>query len=212
MNGVDGSVVTARWSTRRHNLFRDVQQPGDLTHHVLLRDIDTQAFPWAVRELHRRLYVGEPSGDEQQQCVALRRGFPARWSAALFALGWFLMTILFVTGSDLGRGFQLLDGGGGTAQSAAPVLSLAVPESFAPGLLSSAAIFLGTALIMSFCSGRQFLLVAQKNSEGLLDLWVSGASWRCDAPFDREFTNFVASIHLRQCATLDEPQASKQGP
>ena len=81
MAGVDEARVPDRWATRRLNFFRDVQHPVELTHHALLRDIEMQTFPWAIRELHRRLYDGAPVGNEQKQCIALRRGFPVRWSA-----------------------------------------------------------------------------------------------------------------------------------
>lgn len=212
VNGVDEAIAPDRPAARHLNLFRDVQHPGELTHHVLLRDIAAPTFPWAVRELHRRLYEGTPAGNAQNQSIALRRGFPVRWSASLGALGWFLMTILLVTGSDLGRGFQLLDGGGSMAQSAAPVVLFPVLEALAPWLFGCAVLLLGISLLMSMCSRRQFFLVAQQNDENSFDLWVSGMSWRCDAQFDREFANFVASIRLHQRATLDVPQTSNQGP
>jgi len=162
--------------------------------------------------LRRRLYDGEISTSGGAQRIAMRQGFPLWWSAALFALGWFFLAGSIVTGSDLGRGFQLLDGSGGTAQAAAPVLLHSIPTQTTPVLLWSGVALLAISFLLALCPRKHFFLVAQKNDSDLMDLWISGTSWRHEPQFDREFRHLTRRIDLHRCATTYEPQASHQGP
>jgi len=142
----------------------------------------------------------------------MRQGFPLWWSAILFALGWFFLAGSIVTGSDLGRGFQLLDGSGSTAQAAAPVFFHPSSTASIPLLLWSGVALLGISFLMSLSPRKHFFLVAQKNDSDLIDLWISGTSWRHEKQFDREFRDLARRIDQHSWTTQNVPQASHQGP
>lgn len=213
MRGLEESNQSDPGAARRRRPFQEALQPGDLTHHALLRDVPPQTIPWILRDLRRRLYDVQTSGPADSQRLAMRQGFPLWWGAMLFACGWFLLAGSFATGSDLGRGFQLLDGSGSTAQAAAPVLFNPMTMQATSFLLWSGLALLAISLFLSICPRKHLFLVIQKNDSNLLDLWISGTSWRHETRFDREFRDLTRQIE-RHCqgATQDEPQASHQGP
>lgn len=212
MPGIEATKPRVRAASGRRGPLQNPLQPRDLTHHALLRDLQPETLPWAIRHLQRRLYDAESLGSDPTRRVALRQGFSLRWSATVFALGWFLVAGSIVTGSELGRSFQLPDGGGGTAQAAAPALSPALLQEAAPVLLGCGVALLGASFLMSLCTRRYFFLVAQRNRSGLLDLWISGTCWRGETQFDREFDEFVRRVDQQGRATRDVPQASQEGP
>jgi hypothetical protein len=212
MAGDEGAKPPVRSVSARRGPLQNPLQPRDLTHHALLRDLQPQTLPWAIQQLQRRLYDADVLGSRTTRRVALRQGFPLRWSAISFALGWFLIATAIVTGGNLGRSFQLPDGGGGTAQAVAPVIVSGSLHVMSPWLLGTGVLLLGASLLMSLCTRRYFFLVAQRNSADLLDVWVSGTSWRCEQQFDREFADFVRRLESHDRATHEEPQASHQGP
>jgi hypothetical protein len=212
MPGVEGAKPAARSASDRRGPLQNPLRSRDLTHHALLRDLQPQTLPWAILQLRRRLYDADVLGTETTRRVALRQGFSLRWSAALFALGWFLVAGAIVTGSDLGRSFQSPDGGGGTAQAAAPGFLATHRLQPSPWMLGFGLGTIGVSFLMSWCTRRYFFLVAQRNRSGLLDLWVSGTSWRGEPQFDREFEAFLRLVEQHDRATREAPQASHQGP
>jgi hypothetical protein len=211
----DASHPTDPSAVRQRGPFQDPLQPGDLTHHALVRDLPPHALPWAIRELRRRLYDGKSSGTPAAQRIALRQGLPLWWSATLFALAWFLLAACIVAGSDLGRGFQLLDGGGGVAQAAAPVFFAPATTTTATALtwnrsalLWSGIALLGISLLLALSPRKHLFLVAVKNDADLIDLWVSGTSWRHERQFDREFHDLTRRIALHRQERVDTPPAN----
>jgi len=213
MYGIEGSNQSEQSAACRCRPFQDALQPGDLTHHALVRDVPPQALPWIIRESQRRLYDVRSSGTAHTQRIVMRQGFPFWWGAILCALGWVLLAGFLVAGSDLGRSFQLLDGSGSAAHAAAPGLLHPWMQHSSPLLLWIGLAFEAVAFFLAWCPRKHLFLVAQKNDSDLFDLWISGTSWRQERQFDREFQDLARGMDRLRCrAIADEPQASHQGP
>lgn len=200
MSGIGERSIAQRSRYRRFGaLFRDVQQPGDFTHHAVVRDADPRLFDALYRELRRRLYDGSRGTQGGNRWASLRQGVSGRLGSVLFVLGWLTMASGLLVGSDLGRSFHQLEGTGGMTQAAASQLFPFAWMAAGQPLTAVALSLIAAGVMLSLLSRRHFWLMSHRVREGRIDVWIAGTSWRREGQFEREFSAFARRAEeLRQ--------------